>query len=582
MRGLVDREEVLARLDRLEAEVAGQREALLRLARGSGVSGVDGVVEKEVGGVRDRPGVFGGFARIGERYGDLLRAEWWFTRGGVVLLLLGLAFLFKLSVDEGWITPAVRVLFGVGLGGGLILGGRRVSGRRLVVGQAMMGGGVAALYASGFAAHSLYSLVPFAVAFLSMVGVTGAAFWLAVRQDVASLAVIGVTGGLATPFLLYNGDGSIVGAVVYTCVVLGGAAAIYLYRGWTTLLVPACLGAVVSLTAVETLAWVPDRGQTVTAALLAGVVFCWIASSGVPVLRSVMLRVRRTAQPSPVAYLVGAFLFTILCGSLFGIIARFGATEAFGLTFLGAAVLHAAVAYLLHRSDRFRDSRTVYAQGAAGICLANIGLALTLAPWTFFAVITVEAVLLLYWGRRSADDPALLTAHGLFAALAVRAAFGLISAPALTGDQAPWAMPVATLFGTLVAFSVGRRMLSGVPAFVYMLAAHVVFLAWLLNVISPLPNGGMLVTTAWGVYGAGLLVASLRLDGGLAFKVAVATLLFSVAKLFAVDLFWVEAAYRISLFLGFGALFLSLGYYLRSLWRPTLQQKALKESPGTT
>jgi uncharacterized membrane protein len=47
-----------------------------------------------------------------------------------------------------------------------------------------------------------------------------------------------------------------------------------------------------------------------------------------------------------------------------------------------------------------------------------------------------------------------------------------------------------------------------------------------------------------------------------------ATLFLVVGKLFLVDLAGVEAVWRILLFLGFGGLFLVLGYYLQHLWRP--------------
>jgi uncharacterized membrane protein len=44
-------------------------------------------------------------------------ATWWVARAGVVLLLVGVSFLLRMGVEQGWLTPAVRVAGGVVIGG---------------------------------------------------------------------------------------------------------------------------------------------------------------------------------------------------------------------------------------------------------------------------------------------------------------------------------------------------------------------------------------------------------------------------------------------------------------------------------
>jgi uncharacterized membrane protein len=58
--------------------------------------------------------------------------EYWLNRIGIWLLLLGVVFLFKYSVDQGWLTPWVRIAVGLLVGSILLYFGFRVRGRRRV------------------------------------------------------------------------------------------------------------------------------------------------------------------------------------------------------------------------------------------------------------------------------------------------------------------------------------------------------------------------------------------------------------------------------------------------------------------
>ena len=101
--------------------------------------------------------------------------------------------------------------------------------------------------------------------------------------------------------------------------------------------------------------------------------------------------------------------------------------------------------------------------------------------------------------------------------------------------------------------------------FVYRYVAHGAFLLWLWRELSQLTNGQGVVTVAWGVYAAALLVVGLRRDIGRVRTVGLVTLFLVVAKLFWVDLAAVKAIWRVLLFIGFGGGFLALSYYFQSL-----------------
>lgn len=169
--------------------------------------------------------------------GDLRSGEWWLGRIGIGLLLFGVVFLFTYSVQRGWLTPQVQVGIGLAVGAALLGMGLRAYEDRRVFSRVLLGGGVGAFYITGFAAYQVHAFAPYPLVFGFMVAVTLLACVLSLRQDDASLSVIGASGGLGTPFVLYSGAGSLGGLVLYACLILSGTTAVYLYKGWISLLI---------------------------------------------------------------------------------------------------------------------------------------------------------------------------------------------------------------------------------------------------------------------------------------------------------------------------------------------------------
>src|SRR5215216_6273157 len=159
-------------------------------------------------------------------------ATWWVARAGVVLLLVGVSFLLRMGVEQGWLTPAVRVAGGVGIGGALSAFGLLARTSRPAYSQLLVGGGVVAFYLSAFGAWSVWQLVPYEAAFAFCVLTTAFAFAAAVRLSAEWLALLGVTGGYATPFMLLSPDSNVPGLVAYSLLLLGGYLTAYVLRGW--------------------------------------------------------------------------------------------------------------------------------------------------------------------------------------------------------------------------------------------------------------------------------------------------------------------------------------------------------------
>ena len=164
--------------------------------------------------------------------------------GGIVLALAGLLF-FQYSVQHGLITPPMRVVLGLAVGIASIAGSEwlRPRGYRSTP-EGLAGAGVVVLYAAIWAGHSLYHLIPMAVAFALMILVTAACGLLAVRHASQLVAVLGLIGGFATPLLLRSEADRPIGLFGYVLLLDLGLLAVGKFRKWPWLGLLGLLGTV--------------------------------------------------------------------------------------------------------------------------------------------------------------------------------------------------------------------------------------------------------------------------------------------------------------------------------------------------
>ena len=160
-------------------------------------------------------------------------ASTWLLRLGVVVLVMGIGFFLKYSIDQGWIAPTGRVALAILVGLGLIVGGSRLLGTLYhLLGHGLIGGGIATLYFSIFAAVNFYHLIGVLPAFALMGLVTVAAGVLAVRFDSMLIAVLGIIGGYGTPVMLSGGPANFVGLFSYMLILGCGVLGISLKKNW--------------------------------------------------------------------------------------------------------------------------------------------------------------------------------------------------------------------------------------------------------------------------------------------------------------------------------------------------------------
>jgi uncharacterized membrane protein len=174
--------------------------------------------------------------------------------GACVLVIAGLYF-FKYSIEEGLISPPLRVLLGTGVGlGGLFAAERRLRPKHAVLANWLAGAAIAILYTAFWSANALYGLVGAPLAFGLMIAVTAAACALSARHGASAIALLGLLGGFATPLALSTGEDHPIGLFGY--LLLLDAALLYLAhaRRWPWLGAASFAG-----TALYQVAWIGAR-----------------------------------------------------------------------------------------------------------------------------------------------------------------------------------------------------------------------------------------------------------------------------------------------------------------------------------
>jgi len=360
---------------------------------------------------------------------NMQTSEYWLNKIGIGLLLIAVILLFKYSIDKGWLTPPIRVAFGLALGTALLIIGQRVINKKKHFGQVFMGGAVATYYITGYAAFQLFSLVSHPVAFAFMIAVTILSFFISLRQDSAIFSIIGTLGGLSTPFLLFTDSGSVPGLIIYTCFILAGTGAIYFYRGWYSLLWLSTIGGwlvfIVGISNSNT-----SSGHADQWAVQIGILAGWLLFWAVPVMRDILF----TSYPDklrPGKLGFGDKIFSDHARLLFGHQAilmtavvpliSMGLSTAvwpdlsektWGFISIGGALVYFAVSLFLRKFPQL--NRLSLTHLMVSLLYFTLALSLLLEGDTMFIALVAEAALLLIIAKQISHKGIAVFAHILF------------------------------------------------------------------------------------------------------------------------------------------------------------------------
>lgn len=133
------------------------------------------------------------------------KSEWtsigihFFSWTAGIALVLAAVFLFRSSDARPWLRAGLGLGIGVAL---VVVAEGWIVAKFRVTADALDAAGIGILYATLYAMHARWALVPLVVAFGTMLLVTAGAVALATRRDPMFMAILGLLGGFVTAFLL--------------------------------------------------------------------------------------------------------------------------------------------------------------------------------------------------------------------------------------------------------------------------------------------------------------------------------------------------------------------------------------------
>ncbi|HEX8623763.1 MAG TPA: DUF2339 domain-containing protein [Allosphingosinicella sp.] len=155
--------------------------------------------------------------------------------GGIALVVAGF-FLIRHTIEIGLVTPELRMIAAALFGLLLLAGGEYARSRKSLadeprVAQALVGAGIAVLYATAYGSWFLYGQIGGRTASALMLLISAAALALSLRHG-APTAVMGMVGGFLTPWLAGDPEGGALPILAYIALLNAAIFVLAWKRGW--------------------------------------------------------------------------------------------------------------------------------------------------------------------------------------------------------------------------------------------------------------------------------------------------------------------------------------------------------------
>ncbi len=500
----------------------------------------------------------------------------WLTWLGVLAIFFGTAFFLAFDLGENPLAGPGQILTGLVVAVVFLAAGRAMSsGDRAFLARGLLGGGIALLYLSSYAAHAFHDLVPASVVypFLLASALIGAV--VALREDSLMVASLTQAGAVLTPILLAR-QGYQPGVLLpYLVSVNIGTLLVSSRRSWPVLPLSGFLGTVL-LVCAWWLGQGPQFGRLVP---LLGVGALWLLYALFPLVSRATGRFLGVARSFIIV--LNALLFEMF---LYQLMQPDAAGSGDLTAFRGVATAFLAVAYVA--GSRVAEARGPAVPGARMNRYAGLALAVLAIPVQFdLAWVTLGWALLggvLLWaGVTMGDLGDRLLALGVFVLAIFRVlvldtihTVNNIEAyrPLVNGDFLVGAATALVLGGAAWTLSRNRHRLSrlerrlvtpivlaAVSLFLWRISVETIayFLARGLRLGVDTGLAALLtLSLIWAVYSGILILCGFLFRYRPVRVLGMAVIGILIVKVFLFDMQELERGYRIASFVGVGLLLL--------------------------
>jgi uncharacterized membrane protein len=150
---------------------------------------------------------------------------------GAITLALAAVFLVRYSIEEGYLSPEVRVILAALFGFALIGAAEKMRSRDDRVAQALAAAGVASLYGALFAAVALYEMISKVAAGGGAAALTAFAIGLSLRHGIL-VAGLAFVGGFVSPAIIGSATPNTPVLFGYLLAIAAGTLGVIRVRGW--------------------------------------------------------------------------------------------------------------------------------------------------------------------------------------------------------------------------------------------------------------------------------------------------------------------------------------------------------------
>lgn len=319
------------------------------------------------------------------------------SKVGIIILVLGVAIGAKYAIDQGWISPTVRIVFGYVCGFALAGFAVRLKQKYPGFSAVLLSGGVAIMYFITYFGYALYQLFSQTTAFVLMFMFTAFAVAAAIMYSRQIIAHLGLVGAYAVPFLLSDNSGNYPFLFTYIAIVNVGILAVSLNRYWKPLFYTSFV-----VTWATFYFWWLDKfvdAEHFTLALTFAAIFYLIFY--ITFVGHKFRSGQNVAIENISLVLANSFIFY---GLGYVLLDRHARTEGYlGLFTIGNAVIHLSFGLVASRIKTV-STDFIYLLGALVLTFATISIPVQYDGHTVTLAWTAEAALLFWIGRTKAIE----------------------------------------------------------------------------------------------------------------------------------------------------------------------------------